>query len=118
MMIDAQCSKCGKRYGWQGEVADQPPCPRCGHKPDPAKLAADHALIRESIALLKTHPKDATPAQLARMRVLAGLTLMQAARQLQKSPTLLEAIEEGSTPIADCQELAAKMAEVYGCGRG
>jgi hypothetical protein len=39
--IDFTCAKCKKRYGWCGEITDQPPCPSCGHKPDATKLSKD-----------------------------------------------------------------------------
>lgn len=29
---DAQCSKCKKKYGWEGH--DVPPCPHCGNPPN------------------------------------------------------------------------------------
>lgn len=29
---DAVCSNCHERFGWQGELKDRPPCPKCGHK--------------------------------------------------------------------------------------
>jgi hypothetical protein len=31
--FDVQCRHCGKRFGWQGRLADRPPCPRCGTGP-------------------------------------------------------------------------------------
>lgn len=29
--IDATCTKCGRKYGWCGEMKDRPKCPKCGH---------------------------------------------------------------------------------------
>jgi predicted nucleic acid-binding Zn-ribbon protein len=29
---DASCPKCGRRFGWVGEMIDRPPCPKCGHQ--------------------------------------------------------------------------------------
>lgn len=37
--IDGTCLKCGRRYGWQGKIVDQPPCPKCGNEPDREALA-------------------------------------------------------------------------------
>jgi hypothetical protein len=44
---DAACEKCGRRISWVGEVKDQPACIKCGHKPDPAKLAADQKQLQD-----------------------------------------------------------------------
>jgi PHP family Zn ribbon phosphoesterase len=29
--FDATCAKCRRKFGWSGELKDQPPCPKCGH---------------------------------------------------------------------------------------
>jgi len=31
---DAQCEKCGKRFGWSGTDVNRPPCPSCGNVKD------------------------------------------------------------------------------------
>lgn len=56
-LIDVRCRKCNKRYGFSGKMTDQPPCPRCGHVPDPAKLAEAERKIQEAMrgALSKHH---------------------------------------------------------------
>ncbi len=30
--IDVSCPKCGRKYGWFGEMKDRPKCPKCGHQ--------------------------------------------------------------------------------------
>jgi Domain of unknown function (DUF4326) len=47
-MIDVCCTKCRRRYGFAGEMTACPPCPRCGHRPDPGQLAHDQALLDQA----------------------------------------------------------------------
>jgi transcription initiation factor IIE alpha subunit len=35
---DLRCEKCKAKIGFLGEMKDCPPCPKCGHVQDPAKL--------------------------------------------------------------------------------
>lgn len=35
---NASCTSCGKRFGWQGDLTDKPPCPRCNYVDDPEEL--------------------------------------------------------------------------------
>lgn len=35
---DATCGRCGRRFGWTGEMKDRPKCPRCGHRPPQKEL--------------------------------------------------------------------------------
>jgi DNA-binding transcriptional regulator YiaG len=118
--FDATCGKCGRRFGWCGEFADKPACPRCGYdhsRPkDKASDAKDAETIRKTMAYLKLHPRDATPAQLIEMRRLSGLTFGQAARRLGCGHEALMDIEDGKAALP--ADLAGKMAELYGCGRG
>ena len=39
-MYDASCT-CGKRFGWQGTLADKPPCPKCGKYDKPSRSDID-----------------------------------------------------------------------------
>lgn len=108
-MMDATCP-CGKRIGWRGDAVDRPACPRCGHRPDQAVLEADDRTLQETMALLTTPPTSAT---CRRQREIAGLTPGQAAKLLGIIPAQLADYEAGEgTRIPE--EIAAKMAEVYG----
>lgn len=110
-MIDVACEKCDCRYGFCGRMTDCPKCPRCGHKPDRAALESTEAKLAETERLLLANPTQAICQQ---QRVLAGLRLGQAARQLGVESRHLADVENGRTPLPP--ELAAKMAEVYGVG--
>ncbi len=113
-MIDAQCPKCRRRFGWHGDLTDRPACPRCGHQLPAAELAADQRRFEADLHALITHPRDATPALRKRQRELAGLTLKQAARQIGCTPRTLEDCEAGSGMPSP--GMLADMARVYGCG--
>ena len=39
-IMDARCSKCGRRIGWHGKLSDRPECPRCKHT-DTVNLSAE-----------------------------------------------------------------------------
>ena len=54
--MDTTC-KCGKRFGWQGDLTDMPPCPRCGNRPDAESLANDEAELRRFEDYLLTRKK-------------------------------------------------------------
>lgn len=110
-MIDASCPKCGKRFGWCGEMTDKPPCPRCGHADDPAELAKVQAQMDEMEQLILSRP---TANICQRQRVAAGLTLRQAAKQLGIEPRLLSDIENGRTQLS--AEMAQRMGRLYDCG--
>lgn len=47
MMCDALCSRCKKRYGWQGQPEDIPPCPRCGYQEEQYIVTRDTKVIQE-----------------------------------------------------------------------
>jgi uncharacterized protein (DUF983 family) len=58
-MNDATCPKCGKRFGWVGELTDKPPCPRCGHEDDPEELDRVQKLLDETEArMMKEFDND------------------------------------------------------------
>lgn len=46
-MNDATCPKCGKRFGWAGEVVDRPPCPNCSHTIPLEILRSDQKMLDE-----------------------------------------------------------------------
>lgn len=58
--FDATCPKCGKRFGWSGELVERPPCPGCGHAIPAEELKAgeDALAIAEMQALLTRRRKD------------------------------------------------------------
>jgi ribosome-binding protein aMBF1 (putative translation factor) len=110
-MIDVRCAQCGRRYGFCGRMADCPACPHCGAEPDRAELAATGAKLAETRRLLLSNP---TQEICQRQRVLAGLSLGQAAKLLGMERRVLADIEDGRAPLP--AELAARMAAVYGVG--
>lgn len=112
-MIDARCERCGRRYGWCGEMRDQPPCPKCGHRPEQAALDAAQAQMDETERLIFSEPSQEL---CGRQRVAAGLTLRQAAKLLGVEPRDLADVEHGRAPLMP--DLAAKMAELYGVAKG
>ena len=115
-MIDAQCPKCGRRFGWFGRMANRPACPRCGNRPPQEELDKADAEMAAFEQRLLTHPKDADAEMRRQQRIDAGLTLRQAAKLLGMTPTDLSAIEQGNAipPSETCD----KMAEIYGVGEG
>lgn len=113
-MIDVRCAACGRRYGFCGEMTDQPPCPKCGHPPDKAELAKVQAQMDEAERLMLLHPRSAKPSDLQQHRVQAGLSLRQAAGQLGIEPRLLSDLENGRTQLS--AELAQQMGGLYQCG--
>jgi ribosome-binding protein aMBF1 (putative translation factor) len=114
MMIDVQCSKCSKRFGWSGSFATRPPCPRCAHRPPQAELDAIDARMAADDERRRTDPMAATAETLRRQRVDAGLTLRQAAAVMGMAPSDLSDVENGRSPLAE--ETAAKMRTAYGVG--
>lgn len=113
-MIDVRCAACGKRYGFCGEMTDQPNCPKCGKEPNRAELEKVQAQMDEAERLMLLHPKDAKPNDLQRQRVQAGLTLRQAAEQLRVEARLLADLENGRCELS--AELAQSMGKLYDCG--
>lgn len=110
--IDASCRRCHARIGWYGTVLEQPACHRCGWKPNPETLMADHEEMvnfRELLAELR----QANPRwdKWQKARVAAGLTLRQAAKLLDVAPTTLSEIERGENRPSEA--LAARMARCY-----
>lgn len=115
-MIDVRCEKCRKRFGWQGDLTSRPPCPGCGFRPDPAELRAAQDRLDEDHRLMSLHPGKATADELRRQRVMAGLTLHQAAGEIGvPARTLADFENQRATPNAT---EAAAMARAYGCGEG
>lgn len=114
-MMDASCPKCGKRFGWHGHVTDRPPCPRCAHQIPRADLEAEAGKIDEFMRLYDTHPKDASPADLAAMRKMSGLTVGQVARQLGL-PDRVEPVEWEAGRRRPTVEQCERLSELYGCG--
>lgn len=55
---DARCDNCGKRFGWQGGLADRPRCPGCGHRPSQASLEAAQAEMDRQEARIFKALKD------------------------------------------------------------
>lgn len=46
--MDVTCPRCKRRLGWQGNMADRPPC-KCGYRPPQAELEeADRQLQEEA----------------------------------------------------------------------
>lgn len=109
--FDASCPKCGKRFGWSGEITNRPPCPRCGHQIDMAALEADQKEMEAFRDLLLSKP---TAELCGKQRVAAGLSLRTAAKLLGVTPSLLSDIENGRTELS--AEMAQKMASMYDVG--
>jgi DNA-binding XRE family transcriptional regulator len=111
--FDASCRSCRKRIGWFGLAVDQPACPRCGWKPDPATLEADQAAMNDFHEML-SELRDANPnwEHWRKARVAAGLTLRQAAKLLEVTPSGLSDIERGQNQPSEA--LCGRMARCYG----
>ena len=43
---DVRCPKCSAKIGWMGELVDQPPCPKCGHKVPVEEIRARAAKVQ------------------------------------------------------------------------
>ncbi len=113
-MIDAQCPKCRKRFGWCGTMKGMPACPRCGFRRPQAELDSDEKEMEDFRELLRTHPSKATCPQRQRQRIMAGLSLRQAAKQMGIAHSLLSDYEHGrAEPPA---EITTQMATLYGVG--
>jgi len=67
----------------------------CGHRSPQADLDAAAANMAETQRLLELSPHRASGEELRQQRILAGLTLRQAARLLAVSPTILSGWEQG-----------------------
>ena len=111
-MIDVQCPKCNRRFGWYGTMANRPPCPRCQYRPPQEELDAADARMEAFHERLRTNPLAASAEVRRQQRLDAGLGLRQAAKLLGVHPVELSQIERGEKePSA---ELAGRMVEVYG----
>lgn len=110
--IDASCRRCGAHIGWYGTVLEHPGCRRCGTKPDPERLKADHEEMQNFRELLK-ELRAANPGwdKWQKARVAAGLTLRQAAKLLDVTPAMLSEIERGQNRPSE--DLAGRMARCY-----
>jgi DNA-binding XRE family transcriptional regulator len=111
-MIDVQCPKCARRFGWGGKMVDHPGCPRCGYRPPQEALERSDRDAEAFGQRLRTAPALAEAETLRLQRVDSGLTLRQAARLLRVTPTHLSDIESGR--LRPSAELAEHMAKVYG----
>jgi len=112
--IDARCKKCGAHIGWHGRVVDMPDCRRCGAKPDRIALGHDQHEIDEFQQLLRELRSDDKKSwdKWRKARVAAGLTLRQAAKQLEIPAYHLSLIEQSTaSPVP---KFAAQMAACYG----
>lgn len=110
--IDAVCRSCRKRIGWFGRAIDQPACPRCGWKPDRVTLAADQAAMDDFRKML-SEMREANPGweHWREARVAAGLTLRQAAKLLDVTPSDLSDVESGQKRASEA--LVGRMARCY-----
>jgi DNA-binding transcriptional regulator YiaG len=113
-MMDATCP-CGKRIGWYGSAADRPACPRCGHQVPKEELAALDAKLDEMRRLCDLHPKDASPADLAAMRKMAGLSIGQVAKLLDLYDRI-EPVEWEAGRRRPSAEQCDRLSEIYQCG--
>lgn len=110
--IDVRCAKCGRKYGWFGEIMDQPNCPKCGHPPDKEKLKTDEAHFKEIEELLLSRPHK----NIARkQRKLAGLTIGQASKLLEIDVLQLAAIERGEVELTE--DIKNMMSQIYQVGK-
>jgi ribosome-binding protein aMBF1 (putative translation factor) len=111
--IDAVCPRCKARIGWHGRVIDRPACHRCGHQVPQADLQHDQDEMDNARKVLEElHQAKPGWDKWRKARVMAGLTLRQAAKQLGTDATTLSGIERGQTIPSD--ELATRMRECYG----
>lgn len=94
--FDVRCSFCRKKFGyWAKTPIDQPPCPKCKHKPDTKNLVSDAEMIAEfqSLMVLMNTKQLATPDQYRKMRLVSGLTIGQASHLLEIPVDDLKAFE-------------------------
>lgn len=110
--FDASCSKCHKRFGWMGGMQDKPACPKCGYREPQKELEAADAKLRHYRELLAKRPLDSKGEERRQQRVVAGLTLRQAAKELGIFPSDLSDYENDREPLP--QAVATAMIEVYG----
>jgi hypothetical protein len=108
MFIDVQC-KCGKKFGWCGDMTTRPPCPKCGLRPPQTELVAAQQRMDEDRRLMDSRPEAAV---CSKQRRLAGLTLRQAAKLLGVFPSHLSDVENRREALG--AGLAERMIEVYG----
>src|SRR4051812_12744156 len=92
---DACCPGCGRKIGWLGELKDRPAC-RCGRRPDQAELEAADRKMDEMKELLLARP---TAEVCRRQRIVAGLSLGQAAKLLGLTRLRLADYENGRAEI-------------------
>jgi DNA-binding XRE family transcriptional regulator len=111
-MSDVRCGKCGRRYGYQGEPLDCPPCPKCGATPPHDNLKHDQGIIDEFRSFLAEWATRKQLARPGRVRMAAGLTKGQAAKITGIERHRLHDIESGvAEPTVD---ESRAMAEAYG----
>lgn len=102
--IDATCQRCGRRFGWMGEVTDPAPtCPGCGFW---GWLDRNE---RKTIESQPPQPRTPDGFFMARRRV--GLSFGQAVEVLAVSRDELMRIEDGSTDPNE--QTLARMKEAY-----
>ena len=95
-------------------MVNRPACFSCGHRPPAAVLEAAQAQLDADHRLMETDPASADGGTVRKQRLLAGLTLRQAAKLLAITPVELSNYEAGRAPIG--AQVGAKMSDVYGCG--
>lgn len=112
---DSTCGSCRRRFGWVGEPEDAPlTCPHCDA--DLARLNEsirdDCKRIAEDLQVVRRPAAECSPADLARKRELAGLSVGQAVRLLDTTRGRLEGTEAGTIRLT--AELGRRMDRVYG----
>lgn len=112
-MFDASCG-CGQRIGWAGRLTDRPACPKCGHCPSQAELAAAAARLEAALNRPAAHQQEGD--QLRQSRVTAGLGLRQAASLLGVTASRLSWIESGVFEASAGERF--RMNQVYELGEG
>lgn len=102
--IDATCQRCGRRFGWMGELTNPAPaCPGCGFS---GKLDRNKRKTVES-----QPPQPRTPDGFFMARRRAGLSFWQAAEALTVSQDELMRIEDGRADPGE--QVLARMKEAY-----
>ena len=112
MFCDASCSRCGKRFGWTGKMSDCPPCPRCGYRPHQDEINSDINTLREAGEFFREWAnRKEVESCWTQMRFSAGLTVVQASKQLEIPCSILVSIEaQEASPLPWLQQ---KINQIY-----